>query len=95
MTDLKEIHKKFTAVTAAVREYLRMIFTSRIAAQGHTRAFTIEHADNGWVAREQDETATRTRLIRDWRQVEAVMALFESKVAALRSEGWSEIAPGV
>ena len=59
------------------------------------RAFTIEHAHNGWVAREQDESVTRTQLIRDWRQVEAVMALFESKVAALRSEGWSEVAPYV
>ena len=82
-------------MTAAVREYLRMIFTSRIGVHGQTRAFTIEHAANGWIAREQDETVTHTRLIRDWRQVEAVMALFESKVAVLRSQGWSEIAPGI
>ena len=82
-------------MTAAVRDYPRMIFIRRIAAQGQTRAFSIEHAENGWIALEQDETATRMRVMRDWRHVEAVMALFASKVAALRSEGWSEIAPGV
>lgn len=71
-----------------------MIFTRRFAAQGHTRTLTIEHCDRGWVAREQDDHSTRTSLIRDWRHVEAVMALFELKVAALRNEGWAEIAPG-
>ena len=82
-------------MTAEVREHLRMIFTSRIAVDGQMRAFTIEHAQNGWIAREQDETVTHTKVIRDWRHVEAIMALFASKVAALRSEGWSDIAPGV
>ena len=47
----------------------------------------------GWVAREQDDRATRTSMIRDWRQVEATMALFELKASALRNEGWLEIAP--
>ena len=71
-----------------------MIFAKRLAGQGHTRLFTIEHnVASGWVAREQDEQATHTSLIRDWRQVEATIALFELKASALRSEGWLEIAP--
>jgi hypothetical protein len=45
------------------------------------------------VAREQDEGATRTSIMRDWRHVEAMMALFELKASALRNEGWLEIAP--
>ena len=71
-----------------------MIFTKRFAAQGRTRQFTIEHADSGWVAREQDDRATHTSIIRDWRHVEATMALFEMKATALRNEGWAEITPG-
>ena len=47
----------------------------------------------GWVAREQDDRATHTSMIRDWRHVEATMALFELKASALRNEGWLEIAP--
>ena len=71
-----------------------MIFAKRMAGQGHVRLFTIEHnAASGWIAREQDERATRTSMIRDWRHVEATMALFELKASALRSEGWLEVAP--
>ena len=71
-----------------------MIFAKQLAAHGHTRRFTIEHdIRSGWVAREQDEHATRTSMIRDWRHVEAMMALFELKASALRNEGWLEIAP--
>jgi hypothetical protein len=73
-----------------------MIFTKRLAGQGQTRQFTIEHnTASGWVAREQDGRATRTSLIRDWRHVEATIALFELKASALRNEGWAEIAPTV
>ena len=68
-----------------------MIFTRRFAAQGQTREFTIEHAASGWVAREQHDRSTRTSLIRDWRHVEATMALFELKASALRNEGWAEL----
>ena len=68
-----------------------MIFTKRLAGQGQTRQFTIEHSSRfGWIAREQDETATRTSLIHDWRRVEVTMALFEMKAATLRSQGWME-----
>ena len=71
-----------------------MIFAKRLAGQGHMRLFTIEHhVASGWVAREQDDRATHTSIIRDWRQVEATMALFELKASALRNEGWLEIAP--
>ena len=71
-----------------------MIFAKRLAGQGHTRLFTIEHAAaSGWVAREQDDRATHTSTIRDWRRVEAMIAVFELKASALRSEGWLEIAP--
>ena len=69
-----------------------MIFAKRLAGQGHTRVFTIEHHDaSGWVAREQDDRATTTSMIRDWRHVEATIALFELKASALRNEGWLEI----
>ena len=68
-----------------------MIFTKRLAAEGQTRQFTIEHSSRfGWIAREQDETKTRTSLIHDWRRVEMAMAVFEMKAAALRSQGWME-----
>jgi len=71
-----------------------MIFAKRLAGQGHTRQFTIEHhAASGWVAREQDDRGTHTSMIRDWRHVEATIALFELKASALRNEGWLEIAP--
>jgi hypothetical protein len=68
-----------------------MIFTRRFVARGQTREFTIEHADSGWVAREQHDRSTRTSMIRDWRHVEATMALFELKASALRNEGWAEL----
>ena len=69
-----------------------MIFTKRLAAQGRTRQFTIEHSDEGlgWIAREQHDRATHTSVIRDWRRVELQMTLFEMKALALVSEGWSE-----
>lgn len=68
-----------------------MIFAKRLAGQGQTRQFTIEHSSRfGWIAREQDETATRTSLIHDWRRVELAMLLFEMKAATLRSQGWME-----
>lgn len=71
-----------------------MIFAKRLAGQGHTRLFTIEHTvTSGWIAREQDDCATHTCMIRDWRRVEATMALFESKASALRDEGWLDVAP--
>jgi hypothetical protein len=69
-----------------------MIFTKRLAAEGQTRQFSVEQARSGWVAREQqDDHLTRTSLIRDWRHVEATIALFELKASALRDEGWSEV----
>ena len=71
-----------------------MIFVKQLSGQGRTRLFTIEHdSGSGWVAREQDERATHTSMIRDWRHVEAMMALFELKASALRNEGWLEIVP--
>ena len=68
-----------------------MIFTKRLAAPGQTRQFTIEHSDgSGWIAREQDDRATQTSHIRNWRRVELQMVLFEMKASALLSEGWLE-----
>jgi hypothetical protein len=72
-----------------------MIFAKRFAAGGQTHELTIDHAASGWVAREQHDQSTRTSIIRDWRHVEATMALFELKVAALRDEGWAETAPSL
>ena len=71
-----------------------MIFAKQLAGQGRTQLFTIEHnSASGWVAREQNDRATHTSVIRDWRHVETTMALFELKVSALRNEGWLEIPP--
>lgn len=71
-----------------------MIFTKRLAAEGQTRLFTIEHSTrSGWIAREHRNNAVHTSLLNDWRRVEATMALFELKALALRNEGWSEISP--
>ena len=72
-----------------------MIFTRRFIVQGHTRSFTIEHATSGWVAREEDDSSTRTSAIRDWGHVEMTMALFELKASGLRNEGWREISANV
>ena len=71
-----------------------MIFIKRLAGQGQTTQFTVEHhTASGWVVSEQDGGATHTSMIRDWRHVEATIALFELKATALRSQGWAEIAP--
>lgn len=71
-----------------------MIFVRRLAGQGRERLFTIERdTAAGWVAREQDDYATHISTIRNWRRVEAMMALFELKASALRNKGWLEIAP--
>ena len=68
-----------------------MIFAKRLAAHGQTRVFTIEHSGySGWIAREQNDTATRTSLMNDWGRVELTMALFEFKASKLLSQGWSE-----
>ena len=70
-----------------------MIFEKQLAADGQTRQFTIERgARAGWIACERNgRAATKTSVIRDWRQVEATIALFERKASQLRSEGWTEI----
>jgi hypothetical protein len=70
-----------------------MIFDKQLAADGQTRQFTIERgARTGWVAWERDGGSTpKMSVIRDWRQVEAAIALFEHKAFELRSEGWTEI----
>ncbi len=70
-----------------------MIFAKQLTADGQTRQFTIERgAHAGWIACEGDGRSDRkTSVIRDWRQVEAAMALFERKASALREAGWTEI----
>ena len=70
-----------------------MIFEKQLAADGQTRQFTIVRgARTGWIACERDgRSAPKTSVIRDWRQVEAAIALFERKASQLRSEGWTEI----
>lgn len=70
-----------------------MIFAKQLSSEGRTRQFTIERgAHAGWIAREGDgRSEPKTSVIRDWRQVEAAMALFERKASELRSEGWTEI----
>jgi hypothetical protein len=69
-----------------------MIFVRQLASEGRTRRFTVElGASAGWIAREEDERARpKTNLMREWRQVEAIMVAFDMKVAALRDEGWAE-----
>ena len=69
-----------------------MIFSKRLAAPGQLREMTIEHSVNaGWIAREQNDGMIRTSVIRDWRHVEATIALFELRTSILRSEGWAEV----
>jgi hypothetical protein len=72
-----------------------MIFSKRFAAPGQIRQITIErNLDSGWIAKEQTDGVVRTSLLRDWRHVEATIALFELKASALRDEGWAESAAG-
>jgi hypothetical protein len=71
-----------------------MIFAKHLQSNGRERAFTIERGGGagGWIAREGDGRAPfRTSHIRDWRKVEAAIALFERKASVLRQEGWTEI----
>ena len=71
-----------------------MIFTKRLTGRGQTRQFTVErHTASGWIARDQEDDATRTSVIRDWRHVEAAIALFELEAMALRNDGWAEVTP--
>jgi hypothetical protein len=68
-----------------------MIFTRRLASEGRTKRFTVELASAGWIAREEDgRAAPKTNLMREWRQVEAIMVAFDMKAAALRDQGWAE-----
>ena len=72
-----------------------MIFSKRFAAPGQIRQITIErNLDSGWIAKEQTDGVVRTSLLRDWRHVEATIALFDLKASALRDEGWAESASG-
>jgi hypothetical protein len=69
-----------------------MIFTRRLASEEGTRRFIIERVYAGWIAREEDEPGPpKTCVLRDWRQVEAIMAVFDMKVSALRDQGWAEL----
>ena len=68
-----------------------MIFKKRLATKGHSRQLTIERSLTGWIARELEDSATRTSVLRDWRQVERAIAAFELKALALQDQGWSEI----
>ena len=70
-----------------------MIFTKRFALPGQIRQITIEQnleSGSGWIATEQTDGVVRTSLLRDWRHVEATIALFELKAAGLRDRGWAE-----
>ena len=72
-----------------------MIFVKRFASLGQVRQITIEHnLDSGWIAKEQTDDTVRTSRLRDWRHVEATIALFELKNSALRDQGWAESASG-
>jgi len=66
-----------------------MIFKKRLATTGHSLQLTIEQSLKGWIARELDDSATRTSLLRDWRHVEVAIAVFEVKALALQDQGWS------
>jgi hypothetical protein len=68
-----------------------MIFKKRLTTTGHSRELTIERSLSCWIAREHDDTDIRTSLLRDWRQVERAIAVFELKALALQDQGWSEI----
>ena len=70
-----------------------MIFVKQLTGDGQTLRFTIERGERaGWIACEGDgRSAPKTSVIRDWRHVEAAIALFERKASELRSEGWTEI----
>ena len=69
-----------------------MIFTKRLTGQGHSRELTIEqNITSGWIAREHEDSAIRTSLFHDWRQVEMAIALFELKALALQNQGWAEM----
>ena len=69
-----------------------MIFTKRLASDGHSRQLTIERSrTSGWIAREHDDSAIRTSLLHDWRRVELAIAIFEIKALALQDQGWLEI----
>jgi hypothetical protein len=69
-----------------------MIFTKRLATEGHSRQLTIERSiTSGWIAREHDDSAIRTSLLHDWRRVELAIAIFEIKALALQDQGWLEI----
>jgi len=68
-----------------------MIFKKRLATTGHSRELTIERSLTGWIARELEDSATRTSLLSDWRKVERAIAVFELKALALQDQGWSEI----
>ena len=69
-----------------------MIFTKRLATEGHSRQLTIERSiTSGWIAREQNDSAIRTSLLHDWQRVELAIAIFEIKALALQDQGWSEI----
>jgi hypothetical protein len=68
-----------------------MIFTKRLATEGHSRQLTIERSISGWIAREHDDSAIRTSLLHDWRRVELAIAIFEIKALALQDQGWLEI----
>lgn len=69
-----------------------MIFTKRLATEGHSRQFTIErNITSGWIAREHDDSTIRTSLLHDWKRVELAMAIFEIKALALQDQGWLEV----
>ncbi len=69
-----------------------MIFTKRLATEGHTRELTIERSiTSGWIAREHNDSAIRTSLFHDWQRVELAIAIFEIKALALQDEGWLEV----
>ena len=70
-----------------------MIFAKQLTGDGQMRQFTIDMDPRaGWIASEADGcSAPKTSAIRDWRQVEAAIAVFERKASQLRSEGWTEI----
>jgi hypothetical protein len=66
------------------------MFTRRFQRGGHTRSFAVYRTD-GWVVREEnDRGIVREIVTRNWRRIEAEMAIFDVKADRLIRTGWQE-----
>jgi hypothetical protein len=69
-----------------------MVFERHLVKEEHVRRFLVTRDQNGWDAREEEDSVVIRALHHDdWHRVERAMREFEDTASELEKEGWLEL----